>query len=1033
MDYAERLRQEIETGRAIVVLGTGISKALSGNAPLADWVGLLRDGLGHAESTAIADGETVALQQMMLDHALASDSPQQLLGVASWLSKTIRDSSDQAFADWLRDSVGSLPLAGPIGLALALKALGLPIATTNYDNLMGQALNWGATQWQDSETVRQVFRGEQVDRVVHLHGIWDNPQSVILSELDYGRIVSSPAAVANLNSFYHSHSFIFVGYGKGLDDPNFGMMLAHHRNISSESRGDHFRLCLSSEVDELTALHLADDIRVVPYGDDYGALVGFVESMAPTTRQHGMVLRDRVSFAVERLRSQLVSDALHTPNVAVHDGAALSKYLVPPVLLTAPHERFVQEKQVDGEVAAAMESRRVEPTDVARDDQVVVLSGRELSGVSTTIRWLLNEAVLARPHAGPIYVDFNSLTPGSSPLSRAIRKEALNARLIDTIGDDLPEFVLAIDNVRPRNDKIYENFLREINDCTAKFVVLGCRESDGPEVWEGVSSTSRLVQPLYLGRLGIDEVASLASLIVPMASPTLCSRVLQIVRNEHLPRSPFTITLLLVLVAKESINLANSSETSVLDAYASYLLGRTGPFLDPRWTLGVQNRETVLADVAKLFVRERAGSLSAPIVEAEIIGIFDRLDWPDDAGATLNVFCQLKLLSRQNSQIKFQQSSYLHLFAAKAAIRDEAFRDELLADPLYFAPIIRHYAALTRNSTVVLNAAETLVGGFPEPGGDSRIFSQTERFEFLGDGDDDEEGHATGEDDLTVQTPVAAEAGGAGDEAAKGCGEGSGPVPIVLPKSLAYDPSPDDDRLPFPLTDPQAWSEASRLAWTLDLASRALRDSDDIQELAAKDRLFRLILQRWGFLLKRFEVDKLFNEGALKAAESDGYEGDQLELISEYFELLIPSLLVFSGISACLASTKLERANARALTDPEISADPFSCFASAMFAYASKSKSWTEQWVTTAKDFGDLWVVNTFMLAIGISAYKYEVMHDEDLARLRIFFGHCLSGRGTYVSDASRQRQVAKFTQSLTKMRVLNEKKRLPDGQRALN
>jgi hypothetical protein len=229
------------------------------------------------------------------------------------------------------------------------------------------------------------------------------------------------------------------------------------------------------------------------------------------------------------------------------------------------------------------------------------------------------------------------------------------------------------------------------------------------------------------------------------------------------------------------------------------------------------------------------------------------------------------------------------------------------------------------------------------------------------------------------------------------------------------------------------WSEASRLAWTLDLASRALRDSDDIQELATKDRLFRLILQRWGFLLKRFEVDKLFNEGALKTAEDDGYEGDQLDLISEYFELLIPALLVFSGISACLASTKLERANARAISDPDISVDPFSCFASAMFAYSSKSKSWSEQWVATAEAFGDLWVVNTFMLAIGISAYKFEVLHDEDLARLRTFFDHCLSGRGTYISDASRQRQIAKFTQSLTRMRVLNEKKRLPVGQRALN
>jgi len=1028
LDYANRLREEIESGRAILVLGTGVSKALSGNAPTADWVGLLRDGLTRAKKWGIADDDTITIQQLTLEHALKSNNSHQLLGVASWLSETIRLTSTQAFTDWLRDSLGSLQLDGPTNLAHALKALGLPIATTNYDDLLARALNWDTTNWQDPETVRQVFRGEQVDRIVHLHGIWNNPRSVILSELDYERILSTPAAVANLKSFYHSHSFIFIGYGMGLDDPNFGLMLSHHREIAPESQGDHFRLCLSSEVAELDRIHRADDIRVVPYGDNFDGLLGFIQSIAPTTRKRGMVLRDRVSFAVERLRSQLVSDALHTSNAAIPDGTPISQYLVAPVLLTAPHERFVQEQEVNGEVAPNMESRRVRPSEVAAEDDVVVLSGRELSGVSTTIRWLLNEAALVRPHAGPIYVDFNSLTPGRSSLSRAIRKEALNARLIDGIDDELPEFLLAVDNVKPRNDKIYESFLREIEACAAKFIVLGCREADGPEVGQGLSPIARTVRPLYLGRLGIDEVKSLASLIVPSAPPTLSKRVLQIVRIEHLPRSPFTITLLLVLVAKESINLANSSETSVLDAYASYLLGRTGPFLDPRWTLSVQNRETVLAEIAKLFVRQRAGSLSAPDVEAEIIAIFDRLDWSADAGATLNVFCQLKLLSRQNSQVKFQQSSYLHLFAAKAAIRDDTFRDELLTDPLYFAPIIRHFAALTRNSTMVLHSARLLVDEFAEPSGDSLIFSQTEPVKFAEDIGEEDEGEPQEQGESTLPSEAVSTPGKR--ESAEG---NHGVESAILPKPLAYDPSPDDDRLPFPLTDPKTWSEASRLSWTLDLASRALRDSDDIQELETKDKLFKLILQRWGYLLKRFELDKLFSEAAAKAAEDDEFDEHQRKAITEYFELLVPSLIVFSGISTCLASTKLERANVRALDDPSIAADPFATFASAIFAYSSKSKSWTAQWVKMAEDYGELWVVNTFMLAIGITTYKYEDLNNDDIARLRTFFDRCLSARGAFSSDASRVRRIAKFSQELTRMRALNERKRLPAGQRALN
>ena len=54
----------------------------------------------------------------------------------------------------------------------------------------------------------------------------------------------------------------------------------------------------------------------------------------------------------------------------------------------------------------------------------------------------------------------------------------------------------------------------------------------------------------------------------------------------------------------------------------------------------------------------------------------------------------------QHGQIKFSQSSFLHLFAARRAVESRDFRIYLCEDPLFFPPIIQHYAALARNDVV---------------------------------------------------------------------------------------------------------------------------------------------------------------------------------------------------------------------------------------------------------------------------------------------------------------------------------------------
>ncbi len=69
---------------------------------------------------------------------------------------------------------------------------------------------------------------------------------------------------------------------------------------------------------------------------------------------------------------------------------------------------------------------------------------------------------------------------------------------------------------------------------------------------------------------------------------------------------------------------------------------------------------------------------------------------------TLDSFRAMRLLRIHNDVVQFQQTSYLHLFAAKAAISDPAFLSEIFKGSDLFRADSCHYAALVRNSEQVV-------------------------------------------------------------------------------------------------------------------------------------------------------------------------------------------------------------------------------------------------------------------------------------------------------------------------------------------
>src|SRR5438045_1484143 len=157
----------------------------------------------------------------MVDWEIDSGDLDNMLSAAE---KITRKLGKGEYARWLRESVGSLR-AKDAEVLHALHGLGIPIATTNYDDLIEEATAIPAVTWRESSKVERVLRGDD-GGVLHLHGYWDEPASVVLGIRSYEAVLGDEHAQTVLKALAMTKTLIFIGFGVGLDDPNFGQLLA---------------------------------------------------------------------------------------------------------------------------------------------------------------------------------------------------------------------------------------------------------------------------------------------------------------------------------------------------------------------------------------------------------------------------------------------------------------------------------------------------------------------------------------------------------------------------------------------------------------------------------------------------------------------------------------------------------------------------------------------------------------------------------------------------------------------------------------
>ena len=264
----DQLRASITRGEAVLVIGAGVTANATGDRAAGTWRGLIRSGLARVVASTDKESDWLDHQEWLL-----GGDVHDLIGVAQQVETRLRRA--KIFDQWLEDLVGGLKVNRRV-IYDALSKSRAPILTTNYDKLIEQSTGMGTKSWEENFNVGAWLRRPSSAReVLHLHGVFDDADSVVLGNTSYQSLLLHPQAQFVQKALAATNDLVFVGCGSTTEDPNLGALLDW---VAQDRSGrQHFRLCLDSEVVSIRAAAARGSrIAAIPYGPDHGDLANFV-------------------------------------------------------------------------------------------------------------------------------------------------------------------------------------------------------------------------------------------------------------------------------------------------------------------------------------------------------------------------------------------------------------------------------------------------------------------------------------------------------------------------------------------------------------------------------------------------------------------------------------------------------------------------------------------------------------------------------------------------------------------------------------
>jgi hypothetical protein len=291
MKPVEQLINLLKKDKVIPVVGAGFSYAV---ANLPGWKGVIEHGLSYAKERQLAPASQIAdVQSLLNNHQLVQ-------GAA--IMKQILNAPNHPFPGWLEELFGNPAIATDELIHSVNDLCTDYILTTNYDRLLysqsklktKQVFNWS----NHEEAAKALAKKEEF--ILHLHGVYDKPSSIILSEYDYEHLSQQHGYKTILQKLWTEYHFLFIGCSRdGVMDEDFSTVIRFLQNWFPSVNHTHFILFHDSEFAKGTQIELLTqcNIQAISYGNDYKKLAAFINNINPN--------KDKLIRKTENLKQEL--------------------------------------------------------------------------------------------------------------------------------------------------------------------------------------------------------------------------------------------------------------------------------------------------------------------------------------------------------------------------------------------------------------------------------------------------------------------------------------------------------------------------------------------------------------------------------------------------------------------------------------------------------------------------------------------------------------------------------------------------------
>lgn len=264
-----KLKQLIKEERIIPVVGAGISRAVAG---LPNWKELLERGLSHAESIGLSKGK--------IEKARIELDKNELLKVG----ETLRLVLGRNFKTFMKYQFDNPDIKHHSLLDNILNLDAPFIITTNYDNLFEKKAKLDhvtGLDWLDYEKALGLIQKKE-KFIFHIHGHYENANSIILSTSDYNKQNKNDGYLQALKEIARDYHFLFIGCSQdGVLDEGFTLLFNFFSKWFSKSENEHFFLALSPNEKISNILIEQANICALSYGINYSDLPGFLHKITP--------------------------------------------------------------------------------------------------------------------------------------------------------------------------------------------------------------------------------------------------------------------------------------------------------------------------------------------------------------------------------------------------------------------------------------------------------------------------------------------------------------------------------------------------------------------------------------------------------------------------------------------------------------------------------------------------------------------------------------------------------------------------------